>query len=89
MSKPSPWALPAEIARFLRLEPKDVATLIKSDGLPVTNIPRKTRTVERIWMPAFHKWLLTSSRNPGALTDYQAFLAEFEPYRTPSRKKAA
>ena len=49
MSHPSTdWAMPAEIARFLRLDPADIATLIKSDGLPATKIPKKTRSVTRV-----------------------------------------
>lgn len=89
MSRPTlDWAMPAEIARFLRLEQKDVDTLIKSDGLPATRIPRKTRCVKRIWLRDLHRWLLGNTAAPGAaLSDFETFRADFEKHRAAPRKK--
>jgi hypothetical protein len=90
MSHPATdWAMPAEIARFLRLEPSDVATLIKSDGLPATKIPSKTRNVTRVWLRDLHKWLLANTRNAPAtaLADFETFRAEFAKHRATSSPK--
>jgi hypothetical protein len=89
MSRPSlDWAMPAEIARFLRLEPADVETLIKSDGLPATKIPRKTRSVKRVWLRDLHRWLVANtSPKTSALADYETFRTDFEKHRTPARRK--
>jgi hypothetical protein len=83
------WAKPAEIARFLRMEPADVATLIKSDGLPATKIPSKTRNVTRVWLRDLQKWLLANTRNAPAtgLADFETFCAEFAKHRAPSPKQ--
>lgn len=81
------WAMPAEIARFLRLEAEDVKTLMECDGLPATKIPRKKRCVRRVWLRDLHRWLLANTNAPGtALADYETFRADFEKHRAPSRK---
>ena len=91
MSHPSTdWAMPAEIARFLRLDPADIATLIKSDGLPATKIPKKTRSVTRVWLRDLHRWVLANTRNAAAttLSDFDTFRAAFDQHRaTPSPKQ--
>jgi hypothetical protein len=91
MSKPdTDWAMPAEIARFLRLEREDVITLIKSDGLPATSIPRKTRSVKRVWLRDLHRWLMANTSPPSAaLGDFETFRADFQKHRATSRKSAA
>lgn len=84
---PVDWAMPAEIARFMRIELRDVKTLIQSDGLPATRIPKKTRSVSRIWLRDLHQWLLGNTPSPGpALRDYQTFRLDFEAHRAISRK---
>jgi len=75
----SPYAFPVEVARFLAVEPRDVKAMIELDGLPTTKIPKKTRKVDRIYLPDFHAWLVNRSKNAAdRLRDYKAWLAEFD-----------
>lgn len=89
MSHPlTDWAMPAEIARFLRLAPADVETLISCDGLPATKIPSKTRCVKRIWLRDLHRWLLANTSGTSALSDFAEFRADFEKHRAAPRRKS-
>jgi len=73
----SPYAFPHEIARYLAVEAKDVARMIRLDGLPATSIPKTKRTVQRVYLPDFHKWLMKRTKNAGMLADYDNFLVVF------------
>ncbi len=71
-------AFPAEVARYLLLDPEDVARLIELDGLPALSIPKATRKVTRINLRDLYSWLVVRTKNPPAnLTDYETFLADF------------
>jgi hypothetical protein len=75
----SAYAFVAEVARYLAVDPKDVKRMIELDALPASRIPKKKRTVERIYLPDFHQWILgRSSGQNDRLRDYPAFLAEFD-----------
>jgi hypothetical protein len=73
----NPLAFPAEVARFLCVEPSDVKRMIKLDQMPSTLIPKKTRTVTRIPLRDFHAWLKNRSQNSVANVPYETFLADF------------
>jgi hypothetical protein len=71
-------AFPAEVARYLSVEPEDVQSMIRLEKLPAIKLPAKTRHVYRIPLRDFHRWLLTRTQNPAhALTHYETFLADF------------
>jgi excisionase family DNA binding protein len=75
----SPNAFPAEVARYLALEPGDVQELVKKAKLPALKIPKKTRTVIRIPLRDFHAWLQARTQNPTPhLAKYETFLADFD-----------
>jgi hypothetical protein len=72
------FAFPAEVARFLEIEPADVDRLIEYDELPVSSIPKVRRTVRRIYLPDFHAWLVQrSSGQVRSLMSYEEFLRVF------------
>jgi hypothetical protein len=82
----SPNAFPAEVARYLSLEPGDVQDLVKKSKLPALKIPKKTRTVIRIPLRDFHAWLQGRTQNPTPhLAKYETFLADFDATRRHSR----
>ena len=83
----SPIAFPAEVARYLMVEPEDVKRMIRMDKLPAIEIPMLKRKVTRIHLRDFHLWLLHRSKNPsGQLANYEIFLADFD---ASARTKAA
>jgi hypothetical protein len=72
----SPLAFPAEVARYLCMEPRDIERMTRLDGLPYLNIPKAKKTVKRIPLRAFHEWLRKRSKN-SAIASYDVFLADF------------
>ena len=73
------YAFPAEVARFLAVEPADVKRMQDLDGMPFTTIAKATRTVRRVYLPALHEWLLKQSRGEsGEMMSYVKWLAEFD-----------
>jgi hypothetical protein len=79
----SPNAFPAEVARYLAVEPDDVKSLIKKAKLPALRIPKATRAVTRIPLRDFHAWLQARTENPAPqLANYENFLADFDSIRT-------
>jgi hypothetical protein len=91
MSAPgADWALPAEVARFLRLEARDVETMMRCDGLPYTALPRSKRMVKRVFLRDLHAWLLAGTRNGGGeLANFETFRADFERCRAKRGEVAA
>lgn len=74
----SSYAFVAEVARFLRVQPRDVRTWLRTDGLPETRVPTRTKTVPRIYLPDLYRWLLDRTPNPGPeMRNYERFLEEF------------
>lgn len=78
------FAFPAEVARFLCVEPEDVKRMMEMDGMPVTRIPKKKRSVARIPLRDLHGWLRDRSAQETAsksaakpLANYETFLADF------------
>lgn len=72
-------AYPAEVARYLALEPADIRRMMEIDRLPFLKIPKQTRNVFRIPLRDFHKWLLDRAHNPAPhLARYETFLADFD-----------
>lgn len=68
----------AAVARFLGVEPEQVQEMLDMDGLPFVSIPGKTRPGVRIFLPAFHEWLVKRGRNGSErLADYQEFKRAF------------
>jgi len=83
-------AMPAEIARYLRVEPEDVARAIKSDKLPAFRVMKATRFVQRIPLRDFHAWLLARTENPAPhLRDFEGFLADFRAAQPAREEKEA
>ena len=77
-----PLAFPAEVARYLCIEPTDVMDLITSGRLPSVKIPKRTRHVYRIPLRDFHEWLKSHRGNSERVfTSYQTFLADFDSVR--------
>jgi ParB-like chromosome segregation protein Spo0J len=75
----APIAFPAEIARYLAVEPADVKAMIQKAQLPALRVPKKTRAVTRIPLRDFHAWLLKRTQNPTPnLANYETFLADFD-----------
>lgn len=75
----SPYAFPAEIARYLAIEPEAVRRMIRLDKLPAIRLAAKTRRVQRIPLRDFHAWLLKRTQNPvPELASYVTFLADFD-----------
>lgn len=75
----SPIAFPAEVARYLQVEPKDVRQMMKLDGLPYIEIPMQKRPVARIPLRDFQGWLVRRSRNGAeGLGEWTTFLADFD-----------
>ena len=75
----TPYAFPAEVARFLAIPPTDILALIRQDKLPATPLPKAKRIAYRIYLPDLHAWLLSRSKNPGPhLTNYAEFLTQFD-----------
>ena len=74
----NPLAFVAEVARYLCSEVEDVERMMRIDGLPYREIPKRTRRVKRIPLRDFQAWLL---RQPGnscpSLASYETFLADF------------
>jgi hypothetical protein len=86
--KKSAFAFPAEVARFLEVEPDDVDRMIRMDDLPASKIPKARRNVTRIYLPDFHAWLLNrSSGDVLKLRDYTDFIARFDEVARVERKK--
>jgi hypothetical protein len=83
MSAPgTDWALPAEVARFLRLEARDVEAMMRCDGLPYTTLPRAKRMVKRVFLRDLHAWLLAGTRNGRLeLANFETFRKDFEKSR--------
>jgi hypothetical protein len=77
-TRDSAFAFPAEVARFLEVRAEDVQRMIEFDGLPETRVPKRTRTVSRIYLPDFHAWLVGRSKNSARLLSYADFLVEFD-----------
>lgn len=72
------FAFPAEVARYLSVEREDVTTMIKLEKLPAIKLPKTTRSVYRIPLRDFHRWLLLRTQNPSPeLSHYETFLADF------------
>lgn len=75
----SPIAFPAEVARYLQVEPRDVRQMMLLDGLPYLEIPMEKRAVTRIPLRDFQGWLVRRSRNGAAeLADWKNFLEDFD-----------
>jgi hypothetical protein len=69
----------AEVARFLGVEPEQVQEMLHLDGLPYVSIPGRKRPGVRIFLPAFHEWLLRRAKGPAwTLEDYAEFRRAFE-----------
>ncbi len=84
----SPFAFPAEVARYLMVEPPDVVRMIKLDRLPAIILPGNSRKITRVQLRDLHTWLRERSKNPPAnLVDYETFLADFN--ESVGRKKTA
>lgn len=74
----SAFAFPAEVARYLEVEPDDVKRMIKLDALPVSKLPMKTRTVQRIPLRDFHRWLIgRSAGDTSHLADFNTWRTDF------------
>lgn len=75
----TPNAFPAEVARYLAVDPTDVMALIEKANLPGLRIPKATRAVIRIPLRDFHHWLQKRTANPTPkLANYETFLADFD-----------
>lgn len=75
-------AFPAEVARYLCLEPADVERLMAKDALPYFSLPKVKRTVKRIPLREFHAWLRGRAKNhTPSLNSFETFLADFESTR--------
>ena len=81
------WVIPAEAARFLRLEPADIKRSIEKDQLPCTKIPKRTRNTLRIYIRDLHAWILARTENPSrALLDFETFRADLLTHRQTSKQ---
>ena len=68
----------AAVARFLGVEPEQVQEMLDLDGLPFVSIPGKKRPGVRIFLPAFHEWMVKRGRNGSErLADYEVFKRAF------------
>jgi hypothetical protein len=75
----SPNAFPAEVARYLAVEPLEIKRLIRLAKLPAIKLPAATRPVYRIPLRDFHAWLVDRTTNPAPqLRHYDTFLADFD-----------
>lgn len=85
----SAFAFPAEVARYLEVEPEDVKRMIKLDALPVSKIPAKTRAVQRIPLRDFHRWLIgRSSGDTSLLADFNTWRIDFLAASSPEDRPA-
>lgn len=76
-----------EVAGYLRVRPDDVLRMVEEDGLPVIELPGKTRPLKKFSAMALHKWLVRHSKGePVGLDD---FLREIEAVRTGSTEGRA
>lgn len=86
----SPQAFPAEIARYLCMEPEDVRNMIALDRLPALKIPKAKRSVLRVPLRDFHAWLCKRALSPvPELATYETFLADFDATARADRAKPA
>lgn len=87
----APHAFVAEVARYLAMDPDDVQRMVELDKLPALRLPRAKRTVLRIPLRDFHRWLCARAITPTpSLATYETFLADFDASaRAPRRAKAA
>jgi hypothetical protein len=78
MSRLSELVKRAAVARFLGVEPEQVQEMLELDGLPYVSIPGKKRPGVRIFLPAFHEWMVKRAKGPaGTLGDYAEFRRAF------------
>ena len=71
-------AFPAEVARFLCVEPREIPEMIRLDGMPSISLARKKRKVFRIPLRDLHVWLKHRAKNPTPeFSKYENFLKDF------------
>lgn len=69
----------ADVARFLGVQDSEVQRMLELDGLPWVEIPGPKRPGVRIFLPAFHEWMLGRGKGlAGRLADYSEFRRAFE-----------
>jgi hypothetical protein len=66
------------VARFLLVEPEEVRRMVGQDRLPAIEVPLRKRKVLRIYLPDFHRWLLSRSTESLAMRNYEEFLKRFD-----------
>jgi hypothetical protein len=72
-------AFPAEVARYLSVDPNDVKRMIRLAKLPAIRIPAATRAVTRIPLRDFHAWLIARSVNETPeFANYEKFMEDFD-----------
>lgn len=74
-------AFPAEVARFLLVNPAAVARMVRLDGLPAIRVPMQKRTVLRFYLPDLHRWLVARSAECAELRNYADFMQRFDAVR--------
>jgi hypothetical protein len=82
-------AFPAEVARFLLVEPQEVRRMVGMDRLPAVEIPLRKRKVLRIYLPDLHRWLVARSPDSMALRNYPEFLERFDEIARSGREKVS
>lgn len=71
-------AFPAEVARYLCVEAREIPEMIRLDALPAISFAKKKRKVFRIPLRDLHTWLKNRSKNDAAqFANYDNFLADF------------
>lgn len=71
-------AFPAEVARFLEVEPQRVRLMIAHEKLPAVRLVAKSRFVDRIPVRGLHRWLLEqATEQTPEMRDFETFARDF------------